>query len=413
MTEEHTSPLWGNTMKLIVSLLLIFIAAVLIWQFQKYIGPLIFSFFLSYLLHPVANFLNKKLKISWRVGVTILYLLIFLVLIGLLTWGGFSLVTPLQNLLTFIQKVLDDVPGFITDLTSQPIVIGATSLDLSKFNNSSLWSQFVSSLSPALSKIGVLLGDIASGAANVVTMTIFTLIISYFITVESTGVRSDLFSITLPKYQIDIEKIGRQISRAWNSYVRGQLIIFTFTVILYTILLSTLGMNYAFGLAVLAGLSRFVPYVGPFVAWTTYGLVALFQGTTIFGLLPFPYALIVIAISIVVDMIMDNFVSPRIMSDALGVHPALVLISVLVAAKLIGFVGVLVAAPIMATLKIIFRYIFKKLTDQDPWKDVKITAPPVPIRLLVARWFTKVKAFFTKIFTSPREKITRDENKEK
>jgi predicted PurR-regulated permease PerM len=397
MTDETTSPQWGTGTKLIVALVALIIVALLVWQFKSFIGPVIFAFLLSYLLHPLAGVMSRKNHPSWRVSVTIIYLAIFLVLIGLATWGGISLVQPLQSLVNFLQSMLKDIPGFITSLTSQPIIIGSFAIDLSKFNNANLWTELQGVLSPALTKLGTLLGDIAAGAANIVTKTIFSILISYFITVESTGVRSELIRIRVPRYQEDIDRFSKYFSRIWNSYFRGQLAVFLITVIFYTILLSALGVNYALALAILAGFARFVPYVGPFVAWTTYGLVCLFQGTTIFGLTPFAYALIVIGCALVTDVIMDNFVSPRIMSDALGIHPALVLISVLVAAKLLGIVGVLIAAPTVASLQLLFTYIFRKMTDQDPWKNIKTIAAPVPIRVVFGRYLTRIGDFFKKV----------------
>jgi predicted PurR-regulated permease PerM len=397
MMEEHSSPRWGTSAKIIVSLVILVVLIALVWQFQSYIGPIIFAFLLSYLLHPLCGLFSKKMRLSWRAATTILYLFIFLCIIGLLTWGGFSLVSPLQSLLTFIQGMLGDVPGFFNDLTSNPIVIGNLTLDLSRFNNSDLWTQVQSAISPALSKLGTLLGQIASGAASIVTMTIFMLIISYFITVESTGVRSDLITLQLPRFQDDINRFSRYTSRIWNSYFRGQLSIFVLTVIFYTILLSLLGVNYAFGLALLAGFARFVPYVGPTVTWITYGLVCIFQGSTIFGLMPLPYAFIVIGCSLVTDVIMDNFVSPRIMAEAVGIHPALILVSVLIGAKLLGVVGVLIAAPAVATLKLLLIYIFRKLTDQDPWANVKIAPAPVPMKLVIAGWYKKITNGFKRM----------------
>ena len=397
MTEEHSSPRWGTSAKIIVSLVLLVVLIALIWQFQNFIGPIIFAFLLSYLLHPFCGFLSRKLHLSWRAATTILYLFIFLCIIGLLTWGGFSLVSPLQSLLTFIQGMLGDVPGFFADLTSKPILIGNLTIDLSRFHNSDIWTQVQSAISPALAKLGTLLGQIASGAASIVTMTIFMLIISFFITLESTGVRSELITLQLPRFQDDINRFSRYTSRIWNSYFRGQLTIFILTVIFYTILLSALGVHYAFALALLAGFARFVPYVGPTVTWITYGLVCIFQGSTLFGLMPLPYAFIVIGCALITDIVMDNFVSPRIMSEAVGIHPALVLVSVLVAAKLLGVVGVLIAAPAVATIKLLLIYIFRKLTDQDPWANVKIHPAPVPMKILVTGWFKKIASLAKKI----------------
>ena len=420
MPDEKISPQWGTGTKVIVGLLGLTIMALLIWQFKSFIGPVIFAFLLSYLIHPLAGAMSRKNHPTWRMSVTIIYLIIFLVLIGLATWGGISLVQPFQSLVVFLQGMLNDVPGFFSKLTSQPLLIGTLSIDLSRFHNADLWTQLQSVLSPALTKLGTLLGDIAAGAANIVTMTIFSILISYFITVESTGVRSELIQIHIPRYQDDIDRFSKYFSRIWNSYFRGQLAVILITVVFYTILLSVLGVNYALALALLAGLARFVPYVGPFVAWTTYGLVCLFQGTTIFGLGPFGYALVVIGCALVTDVIMDNFVSPRIMSDALGVHPALVLVSVLVAAKLLGVVGVLIAAPTVASLQLLFTYVFRKMTDQDPWRNIKTIPAPVPIKILVGRYlkiidtfFSKIGKFFKKLFKSREINNLNDTQKEK
>lgn len=384
---KEAIPQWNNTTKLIVALVLVVLVGFLIWKFQFILGPLLFAIILAYLLYPVAGFLHKKVHLPWRAAATILYLLIFLILIGLLTWGGISLVEPLQNLVTFLQKLVTDLPKTIADLTSQAWMIGPFRINLSNLSATQLWTDLQGILSPILSSIGTLLGNIASGAVSTITWTAFTLLVSYFFSVESRGTRSNLIKFTIPRYEYDFEMMKVYLSNIWGAFLRGQLVIFVLTYFIYAILLAALGERYFLALAVLAGLARFVPYVGPFVAWTTYGLVALFQGTTIFGLLPFPYALIIVGSAIVVDVIMDNFVSPRIMSSALSVHPAAVLVMVIVSAKLIGFIGVLVAAPVLASLKLFLHYISRKMTDLDPWEDMALPVPPPPIKdTLRERW---------------------------
>jgi predicted PurR-regulated permease PerM len=397
---KEAIPQWNNTTKLIVALVLVVLVGFLIWKFQFILGPLLFAIILAYLLYPVAGFLHKKVHLPWRAAATILYLLIFLILIGLLTWGGISLVEPLQNLVTFLQKLVTDLPKTIADLTSQAWMIGPFRINLSNLSATQLWTDLQGILSPALSSIGTLLGNIASGAVSTITWTAFTLLVSYFFSVESSGTRSNLIKFTVPRYEYDFEMMKVYLSNIWGAFLRGQLAIFVLTYFIYAILLAALGERYFLALAVLAGLARFVPYVGPFVAWTTYGLVALFQGTTIFGLLPFPYALLIVGSAIVVDVIMDNFVSPRIMSSALSVHPAAVLVMVIVSAKLIGFIGVLVAAPVLASLKLFLHYISRKMTDLDPWEDMALPVPPVSIRkTLREQWqiiLKRIRGWFLK-----------------
>ena len=87
------------------------------------------------------------------------------------------------------------------------------------------------------------------------------------------------------------------------------------------------------------------------------------------------------------DFVMDNFVSPRVMSNALKVHPAAVLVTVLIAANLFGVIGMLLAAPVLATVKLVMTYVIRKLFDQDPWMDLHTYPQPQPLSEQIrARW---------------------------
>jgi predicted PurR-regulated permease PerM len=134
-----------------------------------------------------------------------------------------------------------------------------------------------------------------------------------------------------------------------------------------------------------AGLARFVPYVGPAINWLVLVLVAYFQEFKLFDLSPLGYTLLVLILALLVDQIFDNLISPRILSHALRVHPAGVLVAAIVAANLMGVIGVVVAAPMLATATLFWRYTLRKMIDQDPWPDIEPTqtAPPPGSRLLV------------------------------
>lgn len=404
LPENELEPRWSTTTKLIVTLTLVVIIGFLLWKFQFILGPLLFAIVLAYLLHPVAGVLHRKVHLPWRVAVTILYLLIFLILISLIAWGGISLVQPLQNLITFLQKLVFDLPDTIANLSKQVWVIGPFTINLTNFNLTQLWTELQGIISPILSSLGTLVGNIASGAVSSITWTVFTLIVSYFFAVESSGLRSNMIQLNLPRYQVDFNRMKAYLSNIWGAFLRGQLTIFVLTYFVYCVLLATLGEKYFLALAILAGLARFVPYVGPFVAWTTYGLVALFQGSTIFGLLPFPYALIIVGSAILVDLVMDNFISPRVMSNALSVHPAAVLVTVIVAAKLIGFIGVLLAAPVLASLKLFLHYITHKLMDLDPWSDLETPTPPISLKETIIAFWNQLTILFKKLFSVFKKK---------
>jgi predicted PurR-regulated permease PerM len=383
--DEPSSPRWSSSAKIVVALTLAGLGLAVLFRFKNFVAPLLFAFVLAYLIHPLASFFNKKLKIPWRLISTIIYLLIFVTVIGLLTWGGISIFDQIQNLITYLQNIIGDLPGWFATVTAEPLKIGPWVFDLSNLKLTDLTTEFQGVITTALGKIGTLLGSIASGVGTTLTWTVFILLISYFIMAESDGVRAGMINLVIPKYEADISRMGKQLSQIWNAFLRGQLIVFLITVAWYSLLLGVLGVRYFFLLALLAGLARFVPYVGPFVAWTTYGLVALFQ-TNYFNLLPFPYALIVVGCAWVSDIIIDNFVSPRVMSNALKIHPAAVLVMVLVSASLFGFIGILLSAPVLASLKLLFTYIARKLMDMDPWSEMETYPEPVPLHEMIKRF---------------------------
>lgn len=395
--DRSSSPHWTNTTKLVVGLTLAGLLLMLIIRFQNILAPILISFLLAYLFHPIASFINKKLKIPWAVISLLLYLILFAVIIGLLTWGGISIVEQVQNLIRYIQDLITKIPVFFEDLSSKPLEIGPFSFDLSRLELESLWTQLLNIIQPILSQMGSLIGSLASGVGNTFIWLVFTLLISYFILAESNAAQANLIKFQVPRYQADFSRLGQQMGHIWNAFLRGQLVIFFITVAYYAVLLSILGVRYFFLLAILAGLARFVPYVGTFVAWTTYGLVALFQ-TNGFGMQQFPFALLVVGCAWVSDLLLDNFMVPRVMSDALEIHPAAVLVMVIISASLFGVLGMLLAAPVLASAKLILTYIIRKLSDRDPWEGLKVIAPPEPIPVVLKRLFDNIISVLKKVW---------------
>jgi predicted PurR-regulated permease PerM len=229
--------------------------------------------------------------------------------------------------------------------------------------------QLLAFVQPLLGRTGNLVGAIAGGAAEVFGWTFFILIVSYFVMSESNGLRGDLIRIDLPGYSEDLRRLGNELSRIWNSFLRGQIIIFFISFFIYVALLSVLDVRYALGLALMAGLARFLPYIGPAITWIVMALVTFFQASKPFGLedQPLIYMAIVVGLSLVIDQIMDNLISPRILAQTLRVHPAAVLVAALIMANLLGVLGVVIAAPSLASLTLLGRYTMRKMFDLDPF----------------------------------------------
>lgn len=384
-SQNHTSPSWGTNTKLVVALTIVVIIGALLVKFQFIISPLLIALVFAYLFHPIADFLQRRLHFSWNAAVGVIYIFIIILLLGLLTLGGVGLVQQVQSLVIILQDAIKTLPELIASISGKVYQFGPFKLDFSALDLKDLSSQILGMVQPLLSRTGTLLGTVAGSAANFLGWTLFVILVSYFVLAESGGLRNRIITVDVPGYAEDLARLSRELGRVWNAFLRGQIIIFFLTVIVYAVVLSVLGVHYALSLAFLAGLARFVPYVGPAINWVVLVLVSYFQIYKLFGLSPFNYTLLVLIIALVIDQIFDNIVSPRILSDALKVHPAAVLVAAIVAANLFGILGVVVAAPILATATLLWKYTMRKMLDVNPWPEEELhhSPPPFGSRLIV------------------------------
>ena len=394
------SPRWSSTTKLLVGLIMVGIVAFLFIRFTSLITPLLIVFILAYLLHPVTTVLSHSLNISWKAAVNILFFIILILLIGLITLGGVGLVAQVQSLIQLVQAIVADLPQYIQNLAGQVIKIGPFKLDLTTLDLNEVSRQLLSFIQPLLGRTGTLVGTVASGAAEIFGWTFFVMIVSYFVMIESNGLQGDLFKVEVPGYNEDLRRLGIQLSRIWNAFLRGQILIFGLSTLIYIFVLSIFGVRYAIGIAFLAGLAKFLPYIGPAITWIIMALVTYFQSPTPFGMRPLTYMLMVVLTTTVIDWIIDNLIAPRIMARSLRVHPAAVLVTALIAANLIGILGVVIAAPFLATITLLGRYTMRKMLDLDPWPGGDaLPAPPMTFE-----WITRARDYLTSKIQGNRPK---------
>jgi predicted PurR-regulated permease PerM len=386
LPSEPESPRWSATVKLIFGLTFVALTLGLLFYFRGYVGPLILAVLLAYLLHPLADWLTRVTRISWRLTVGLIYLTLLVGLIALSTYLGVVIVQQVESLYAVVVKFISDLPNLVQQVSNQHYYIGPFELDLGRFLAlDTLAQQLLQMIQPVLGQTTSLVGGFAARAATTIGLTIFVLLISYFL-LSGAGRMSNTFGVQIPGYDADIRRLGSQLSRIWNAFFRGQLLIMFMITLSYMVMTSIVGLRFAIGISILAGAARFVPYVGPFVTWSVIVLAAFFQPENYFGLSPLIYTILVITLAILIDQIFDNVVSPQIMGHTLRVHPAAVLVGALIAASLLGFIGVVLAAPVVASLKLFGSYAFCKMFDLNPLAEMQ-EAPAAPIRPI---WFVRL-----------------------
>jgi predicted PurR-regulated permease PerM len=361
------SPVWNSGTKLVVGLTFVGILVAFLIYFRSIIGPLLLAVILAYVLHPGAAIINRKTHLNWRWSVNIIFLLFVLILLAILTVSGFAIIQQMQSLVGVINTFTVTLPDLVDQISSQEYSIGPFSFGLSQTDLQSLANQVLDTLQPVLGRFGSILSSFAASALVTLAWAMFVFVIAYFLLARTGQVTDAMIHIDIPGYNDDIRRINLQLRRIWNVFLRGQMVIFILAIFLYSILLTVLGVRYALGIAIMAGVARFIPYVGPFIVWIVTALVAIFQGYNYFGLETWVYAILVVALCLILDAILDNIVVPKFHGDTLGLHPAAVLVAALLAARLIGFVGLVLAAPVLASMVLISRYFIRKMFDQDPW----------------------------------------------
>ncbi len=389
--EPKQSPAWTTTTKLVFGLTAVAILGGIFIYYRSVVSLIILAFIITYLFRPIVIYLTEKINISWRLGTALIFLLFIILLIALLTSAGLAIAQQLASLVNVLQAFAENLPELANDLTVYLERFGTLG-DFINLND--LANRALEVLQPLLGQAGSIVGSIATGAAVSIGRIFFLLLIAYFILSES-GQVDKLALSQIPEYDYDIRRMSRQLRITWNSFFRGQIIIFMMVFVVYLIVLSGLGVRYPVALATMTGFAVFFPYVG---AWTTsivLVLVTFIQPANYFGIPSWQYAAMILIISLSINFVFDNYISPRFFGRALDIHPAAVLVSALLMASLLGLVGVFLAAPVVATLKLFGLYVFRKMFDLDPWPDPELD--PKPIEFPWYRWGRQFLSWLKKL----------------
>ena len=395
------SPRWGWATKLVVGLLLIVGLLALIVRFNDYFKLVITAFIISFLLHPLCRLITKRLKISWRIATVIVYFLIAGLVVWLITSAGSTIITQLQNLFDNLTKNVGGFTTFLETWSNRIIVVGPFQFTLPYLDTEVIAQTITEYLQPAASQAGKLVGFVGGFLFNLV----ITYMVSFFITSETNGVQKRMININIKGFEKDFRRIGMEIGKIFNAFIRGEFTVVAIAIIVYTISLGILRLPYFLVLAIIAGLGRFIPYLGAWIGWIGFIIGAIMQDPTPFGLTKLIYVIVVMSIAMVIDMVLDHVLTPKLMGDTLEVHPAAIMISALIGGQIFGLLGIILAAPTFATLKLLLGYATKKIFDQDPWEGMSYYRKPKEPALLVAlrKLGKRVRASLKKPLAKARE----------
>lgn len=372
----QTSPPWPRAAKLIIVITVLLLIALLIWRFQSLVGMIVVAALVAYLLNPVIVFVDDKLHIPRWGAVALVYLgLAILIITGFSALGvaGFQQgVNLIEQAPTLIQSVTQLISEFIAG--TDPLIIGPFQVAPTSVPWETISQQILGFAEPVLSQSAV-------AASRLATLTVRTVINLVFVFFVSIYLASDLLNMgsyftrlaDQPGYREDAVRLMAELKLVWSAYLRGQVLLGLVIFAMVWIALTLLGVQNSLALGILSGFLEFVPTIGPVVSAIVAVIVAFFQPDNYLNVSPWLYALIVLGVMILIQQIENTLLVPRIVGGALNLHPFIVIVGVFMGASLAGVLGAVLAAPIIASLKVLGAYTWRKLFDLPPFPD---TPPP-------------------------------------
>ncbi|HCB49129.1 MAG TPA: hypothetical protein DEP47_06315 [Chloroflexi bacterium] len=255
---------------------------------------------------------------------------------------------------------------------SEPLKIGAFTVPLNEFPLDSLYAAVRDNVISIIQAVGPQSLRFFGATLSTVGWILIILVLSYYMVKDYRFLWGSIVALAPDDYHADMQRLGIEVSSIWNAFLRGQLIL-GFIVGFATFLVAVVvGLPNALFLGLLAGILEFIPNIGPVLASIPAILLALFQNESSWlGSLvgPFWFALIVLLLYGLIQRVENVYLVPRIIGRSLNLHPLVVLIGAVVGASVAGIFGILLAAPLLATARLILAYIYHKLLDQPPFED--------------------------------------------
>lgn len=310
--------------------------------------PIILSGILYYLLNPLVDMMEKrKIKRGWSI------LILYLLIAGILTVVVLAVIPVLR---TQIMSLIDNFPTYSEKVRQQFEELTGSQLysqlqEAVNINSQEWWGTITQKATEILnstwSKVGGFLGAFTEIVLSIITVPF----VLFYMLKDGKKLPQKILSFLPTQSRSGILHVLQDINHQISSFIRGQIIVSVCIGILLYIGYMIIGLDYALILAIIASFTSVVPYLGPAIAITPALIVALVTSPVML--------LKMVAVWTIVQLIEGKFISPQIMGKTLKIHPITIIFVILTAGNLFGVVGILLAVPGYAVLKVCVTHIFE------------------------------------------------------
>jgi predicted PurR-regulated permease PerM len=371
------SPPWTRTTKRSVVIILLILFVFVLYQIRTLLAPIILAMVAAYVVDPIVNFLYEKVKIKRPAAIAIVYLTILAIFIAIPIFTIPQVVAQATSLVENAPTYVEQLGQFLENL-EQPIQIGSLTIPTNQLPLDQAYQAISENLLNILQTVGTqslsIFGSVASATLSTLGWALVILVVSFYIVMDRrqlTGSVVDFFPV---EYQADLRQLGREISLTWNAFLRGQLILFAIMGVSIFLLATIIGLPNALLLGLISGLAEFIPNLGAILAAIPAVLIAFFQADASWlgsRMSPFWFAVVVLGLYVLAQQIENLFLVPRVIGRSLNLHPVVVFVGAIAGASVAGILGVLLAAPLLASARLVILYVFRKLYDLPPFPEME------------------------------------------
>ena len=327
MPEKTLDISWGAIVKVFMAIFIFYVIylakEIALWFF--------FALAISILFDPAINFL-RKIRIPKILAILIVYLSIFGVL-------GILIYIAIPIFVSEIRQFSQYLPDYFEQISPVLRQLGAdTAQGFDDFSGSVVKNLQQNSKS-ILRAITIFFGGLAA--------TVSILAMAFFLSLEERATERVLFLLFPKKYEDQIRAIFERVQKKVAGWFGARILACLFVGVASYIIFYIFGVKYAFILALISGFLNFVPYIGPWVTGVFLGVFVAISSSFVISL----YVLIAF---IVIQTIENSILTPLLMKKMTDIPPVLVLVSLLLGAKLFGFLGMIFAVPIFG---IVFEFV--------------------------------------------------------
>ena len=331
--------------------------------------PFFIAWFFAYLLYPVVKFIENKLHVKVRAISILLAMGAAIAIVGGVIW---LIIPPMIDQFDKLGEVLTRWVHQTTHTNNLTMLIKEWLQDnqttIERFLKS---KDFSDALKTTMPKVFSVVSQTATVLMSIVASMI-TLLYMFFILLDYETLTANWVRIFPKKNRPFWSALMKDVERELNNYIRGQGMVALCMGIMFCIGFTIIGFPMAIGLGILIGIMDLVPYLHTFALIPTAFLAMLKAADTgqnfwvVFGL--------AVLVFCVVQVITDMVVTPKIMGKAMGLNPAILLLSLSVWGALLGFIGLIVALPLTTLL---IAYWQRYVTREKPQYEEEMAEKPL------------------------------------